>query len=76
MNFIFINKYFLLFSILLLSSCNSVERIADLNFNKKNDIPEIINLENNDNISFTNLNLKSNFTKKFYLENIKKNKKK
>ena len=71
MNFIFLYKYLILFSILFLVSCKSVEKIVDLNFNKKIDIPEIKSPENNENILLTDLNFKSNFNKKFYLENIK-----
>jgi outer membrane protein assembly factor BamB len=74
MNFIFIYKSFFLFSILFVLSCNSVEKLADLNFNKKNNIPEIKNSENIENILLTDLNFKSNFTKKFYLKSIKKSK--
>ena len=71
MNFIFLFKSFLLFSTLLILSCNTVEKIADINFNKKNNIPEIKSLENVENISSTNSNFRNNFTKKYYLENIK-----
>ena len=67
MNFIFIYKSFLLFSILSIISCNSVEKITDLNFNKKINIPEIKSTENIEKISLTNLDFKSNFNKKFYL---------
>ena len=75
MNFIFLSKYFLLFAILFLLSCNSVEKIADLNFKKKINIPEVKNSENIEKIILTDSNFKSNFTKKFYLKNIKKTKK-
>ena len=74
MNFIFLNKFIFLFSILFVLSCNSVEKIADLNFNKKNNIPEINSLENIENILLTNINFKSDFTKKYYLENVKNSK--
>ena len=74
MNFIFLYKSFLLFSILFVLSCKSVERIVDLNFNNKNNIPEINSQENIENISLINLNFKSNFSKKFYIENIKESK--
>ena len=74
MNFIFLSKYFLLFAILFLLSCNSVEKIADLNFKKKINIPEVKNSENIEKIILTDSNFKSNFTKKFYLEKIQKSK--
>ena len=75
MNFIFLSKYFLLFAILFLLSCNSVEKIANLNLKKKINIPEVKNSENIEKILLTDPNFKSNFTKKYYLKNIKKSKK-
>jgi hypothetical protein len=74
MNFIFLYKFFILISIIFIASCKSVERIVDLNFKKNINIPEINNQENVENILLTNLNFKSNFTKKFYLEKITKSK--
>jgi len=74
MNTIFLFKFFLLFLILFIISCKSVERIVDLNFNKKIYIPEIKSTENIAKISLTNLDFKSNFNKKYYLENIKNSK--
>ena len=74
MNFIFIYKSILLFLILFVISCNGVKKITDINFNKKNYAPKINNLENIDNILFTDINFQSNFTKKFYLENIRNSK--
>ena len=74
MNIISLFKFFLLFLILFIISCKSVERIVDLNFNKKIYIPEIKSTENIAKISLTNLDFKSNFNKKYYLENIKNSK--
>jgi len=74
MNTIFLFKFFLLFLILFIISCKSVERMVDLNFNKKIYIPEIKSTENIAKISLTNLDFKSNFNKKYYLENIKNSK--
>ena len=74
MNFIFLYKFFILFSIIFIVSCKSVERMVDLNFKKNINIPETNNQENVENILLTNLNFKSNFTKKFYLEKIQKSK--
>ena len=74
MNFIFIYKSFLLFLILFVLSCKTVEKIVDKNFNKKNNIPEVSNLENIEYISLGDLNSKSDFKKKFYLKNIKTSK--
>jgi len=74
MNIIFLFKFFILFLILFIISCKSVERIVDLNFNKKIYIPEKKSTENIAKISLTNLDFKSNFNKKYYLENIKNSK--
>ena len=71
MNFIFLYKSFFLFSIFFIVSCNSVERIVDLNFDKKNNIPEINNFEKTENILLSDLNFKSDFSKKYYLEKVK-----
>ena len=65
MNFIFLYKFFILFSIIFIVSCKSVERIVDLNFKKNINIPETNNQENVENILLTNLNFKSNFKKNF-----------
>ena len=59
MNFIFLYKLFILFSIIFIVSCKSVDRIVDINFKKNINIPEINNQENVDNILLTNLNFKS-----------------
>jgi len=71
MNFIFLTRYFPLFLIVFVVSCQSVEKIIDLNFNKQIKTPEIKSLENIENISLNSSGFESNFTIKFFLENIK-----
>ena len=71
MNFIFLPRYFLLFLFVFVVSCQSVEKIIDLNFNKQIKTPEIKSLENIENISLNSSGFESNFTIKFFLENIK-----
>jgi len=71
MNFIFLPRYFLLFLFVFVVSCQSVEKIIDQNFNKQINTPEIKSLENIENISLNSSSFESNFTIKFFLENIK-----
>jgi len=71
MNFIFLTRYFPLFLIVFVVSCQSVEKIIDLNFNKQIKTPEIKSLENIENITLNSSGFESNFTIKFFLENIK-----
>ena len=74
MNFIILSKYLLLFTILFLISCKSIEKNINKNFNNQTNIPEILNYENEEAININSYNFESNFKKKFYLENYKNSK--
>ena len=66
-NFIFL-ILFLFFSLL---SCQSVEKVIDQNFNKEQKIPEIIDIENTDNIKLGSSIIFNDFEKPVNLSGVK-----
>ncbi|MBD1147576.1 hypothetical protein IDH28_01935 [Pelagibacterales bacterium SAG-MED31] len=74
MNFIPLFKFFFLFLLFFVISCNSVEKIIDQNFKTQKNIPKVNNLENKDKIFLGTSISKNNFEVKFYLEDLKNTK--
>ena len=74
MNSISLFKFFFLILLFPLISCQSVERVIDQNFNNKQTIPEINDIENVDNLFLDSSIPLNNFEKVIYLSGVKDSK--